>query len=647
MADTLTFQLNLIDKMTAPAKAASRSVAQLEAQLKAEQASIRQLNAAMKNLQGGTSVNIAEFKKLQSALAGKKELVAGIQSQILSMGGASKKTGGFLRKIWDEALWRKDIDVVELAKLGVKGLAGAAGLAADAVLSLGRGIASLVIGGASLAIEASDAKNDTLDMLDAMLGTQEAARDAYSKIEGLTSQVAISQDRALELAQQLTASGISNTDRLTAAIKGIAQVDTILKGGGEKIQALIERALTAGKFDVNAKKLTGTGIQIKALYEQIAKQTGIGVKEVEGQLKAGKISAETGIDALNAVIQNRFGDMAKKQLLDLPNQLQKLRSDFTKLFEDVNTDGFLSGLHEILDLFDQSTVAGDALHKVITMAFNGLFEVANDVLPYVKTLFKGLVIIGLQLYIALKPVAKQLTALGDTRSGTQKLADAMTSVGAGLATVIRWATYLGGFKIALEAVAVVVGVIATGLGLVALAGILLIAPFYLVGAAVLYVLNLLWDLVTWGLKAGTQLVDGLINGITGGTARLVKAVKTLAGDALTAFKNTFSIHSPSRVMHGMGTNLVLGLTGGLDDNAHLAERSMSSVVAPPRVREVAQSAGKSSGSGTVSVTFSEGAFQISGVKDAEHLADILPDVMANAFEKMGIINGSSARPQAA
>src|ERR1700748_744063 len=117
--DALDFQLNLIDKMTAPAKAASKSLGQLEAQLKQESAAVRQLQVAMKNLQGGTSVNIDEFKKLQAQLSGKKNSVAALQSQILALGGSGKKASTGLRAIWDSALWRKEIDVVELAKLGV------------------------------------------------------------------------------------------------------------------------------------------------------------------------------------------------------------------------------------------------------------------------------------------------------------------------------------------------------------------------------------------------------------------------------------------------------------------------------------------------------------------------------------------------
>src|SRR6202012_4915625 len=318
--DALSFQLKLVDQMSAPAKQASRSLGDLEKQLKVESASVRLLQSAMRNLQSGTSVNVQEFRKLQAQLTGKKDLVAGLQTQILALGGASRKTGFSLKSIWDSALWGREIDVVELAKLGCKAVVSVAELAAKAAMRLAEGAFDI----ARFAVGAAEAKNDTIDMLDAMLGSQEAAKNTYARIEDLTNSVAISQERAIDLARTLSASGVQNAARLTDSIRSIGQVDQVLKGGGEKIQKLIERATTAGKFDINAKRLAGTGIQIKALYAEIAKQTGVGVNQVAGMLKAGKISAEQGIDALNAAVQQRFGGVVAKQMLNVSNQITRL-----------------------------------------------------------------------------------------------------------------------------------------------------------------------------------------------------------------------------------------------------------------------------------------------------------------------------------
>jgi hypothetical protein len=660
MADALQFQLNLVDKMTAPAKAASRSLGALEAQLKAESASVRQLQAAMRNLQAGTSVNIDEFRKLQSQLTGKKDLVAGLQSQILALGGASKKTGFSLRAIWDSALWRKEIDIVELAKLGVSAITTVAEMAGKAARDLAEGAFSI----AKFAVGAAEAKNDTIDMLDAMLGSQTAARDTYSQIEDLTNQVAISQDRALDLARGLTASGISNSARLTASIRSIGEVDQVLKGGGEKVQKLIERATTAGKFDINAKRLTGTGIQIKALYAQIAKQTGVGVKQVEAQLKAGKISAEQGIDALNAVVQQRFGGVVAKQMLNVTNQITRLKSNFGKLFEDVNTDKFLGALDSVLSLFDQSTVAGSALHDIITDTFSSLFDTASDVVPYVKTLFKGLVIIGLQMVIGVKDLIREFKRLGGASFDIDNLSKSMSQAGKQSRAALD-SIDVGTLKQSWDVMKSIPGAlseVASAFKEVGLAAWEIPKSFWIVGQNILSVLKWIgeglgdgvywmvqiikddWSkLAGWWTSAGSNIVDGLIDGIKNGGARLVASVTGLAGDALAAFKKTFGIHSPSRVMMGMGRNLQLGLVAGLDQEAprsHEAMGSMVSAVAPPRVR------GQSGNSrGGTTVVMQPGAVNISGTNPQE-MKDLFPEVMADVFEQAGIMTGASSAPQA-
>lgn len=528
--------------------------------------------------------------------------------------------------------------------------AAAATAAATAVLALAAAFGAAVFAGAKLALEASEAKGDTLDMLQAFLGSQEAAESTYDAIQDITRDVAISQGRAQELAQTLTAAGINNKDMLLDAIQAIGQVDSVIKGAGDKVQAIIERAQTAGKFQLNAKQLVGTGVQMQDLFQSIAAATGKGVKQVEAELKAGKISAEVGVAALTKTIDKKFGALAGKQLLDFGNQVQRFKDNIGRLFEDVDTGPFLEALKTVADLFDTSTTAGNALKESVTAIFDGLFSAAAAALPYVKTLFKGLIIIGLQFYIGLKPLLKALGLIGTTAKGsgdgTKTLAAAMTKVG----EVVGFVTGIFAKFLAHKPVLVALGIAA---GLVVLPFILMQAAITAVIGAFVGLLAIGASIGSWLLNlgaeawnAGTALVDGLIKGISDAAGKLVATVQNLGKQAVTAFKDVFQIHSPSRVMAGLGTNLSLGLAQGIAAGAPAVNDNMTAVlepIAPPRV------AGSSQGTtSTVTVSGNTFTFVLPNVTNAEEFRSEVTPILADLFEQAVMTKGlDPSNPQAA
>ena len=89
-------------------------------------------------------------------------------------------------------------------------------LVTAAVVGLTAAFTGAVIGGAALAVQAAELKNDTVDALQAFLGSQQIANDVYDKIGDITDRVAISQDRATGLARELSAAGVTSADALTA-----------------------------------------------------------------------------------------------------------------------------------------------------------------------------------------------------------------------------------------------------------------------------------------------------------------------------------------------------------------------------------------------------------------------------------------------
>ena len=80
--------------------------------------------------------------------------------------------------------------------------------------------------------------------------------------------------------------------------------------------------------------------------------------------------------------------------------------------------------------------------------------------------------------------------------------------------------------------------------------------------------------VDWG-ELGTNIIKGIVNGITGGIGKLVTAAKNVAKNALDAAKEALGIHSPSRDFElEVGKMIDLGLAAGIERNLKPVQTSM-------------------------------------------------------------------------
>lgn len=593
MPDSLKFILEMQDKLSAPAKAAAQQLAVLQNSLRKEQLELRRAADSMKQYQAATKksgvADVAAYRAIEGKITAGKANVANLQDQITVQRDAA-------------------LSATELGEGAIE-LGGVYTAAAAAVLAFAAAIGVAVIAGAGLAIHAAEQKQDTLDMLEAMMGTSEAATSTYAAIEGITSKVAISQERATGLARELTAAGVTNKDALTGAITAIGQVESVLGSeAGNKIQNVLEKAAQSGQFKLQAKQLAGTGVQVQKLYEEIAKRTGKGVAAVKAEVEKGTLDAKVGIDALTAVISTKFGDVAAKQVLDIGSQFTRFKDNVSRLFEDVDTGPFLEALSQVLALFDQSTASGQVMKAAITEGFNAIFSAAAKALPYIVWGFKQLIIWGLEAYIAIKKFTETDT-FGYIVTGAQYLIACLIMLAGIIAVVVAaW--------VAMQ-----------------------VAAVYLFGAVIgqfvdLY--NTIMMYVDGFTEIGRMLVQGIVNGITSGAGAVVDAVKGMATSALNSFKSTLGIASPSKVMAEMGGHLTMGLAQGIDRGAPAANDSMAAVVEPAAVQSAASggasaapSVSASSGGVTVNIT-------INGVAGAEQLKESLPGILADAFEQLAL-----------
>ncbi|NRD81165.1 phage tail tape measure protein [Bacillus sp. BRMEA1] len=72
---------------------------------------------------------------------------------------------------------------------------------------------------------------------------------------------------------------------------------------------------------------------------------------------------------------------------------------------------------------------------------------------------------------------------------------------------------------------------------------------------------------------GSDIVSGLVNGITGMFGNAQKAIESLGGNISKWFKGVVKSNSPSKVFMGHGKDIVHGLALGIDRNAGMAHKS--------------------------------------------------------------------------
>lgn len=91
-------------------------------------------------------------------------------------------------------------------------------------------------------------------------------------------------------------------------------------------------------------------------------------------------------------------------------------------------------------------------------------------------------------------------------------------------------------------------------------------------SAITTYLSGLWDRFK---TIGGNLMDGLAQGITGGLAKVTETVQSVAGKAVSLFKNALGIRSPSRVFAQLGGYTMQGLALGLDRGQSLPMRALN------------------------------------------------------------------------
>ena len=86
-------------------------------------------------------------------------------------------------------------------------------------------------------------------------------------------------------------------------------------------------------------------------------------------------------------------------------------------------------------------------------------------------------------------------------------------------------------------------------------------------------------LVPTMIEAGGNLLQGLIDGLVANAGRLLDTIVAICSDALDGFLGFFDIHSPSRVMRGVGGYIGEGLALGISGSDGMVSKAVDSLSA--------------------------------------------------------------------
>lgn len=599
--------LKLTQQVSGPASEANSALAKLEAQIQREvealgSLELKAMDAAerLATLGEGVdgSVNIAAFNRQRAALdaladqAGKtrKDISTleggrGLAKQVDAIGKSSKRSSFDMKGL------SRDIDVLpgpigqaskSFLKIGddIKGVVevlgpwGAAAAATAAiVVALTVAIVAATVAILKWSIGLADAaRNDAL-LTESAMANGKALGALADILPGIQERTGLASEQILKLASELDAAGVS-AKALPGALKAIA----IATAGGADAKFLAK--LKAG--------LLATGKVPPQLAAQFAK----------------------------------FEAIARKKMLSLDAQSATFGRHLGDIFGGLKIDALLEGLAVLVALFDQNTVSGKALKWIFESMFQPLIDGMAKAVPYIERGFIVLLTWALKAYVAVKQFFS--TPGGEALLTTLKVVAVLIGVVvgivvAGLALLVAiplaiiaailavsaaiWAV-ISTVVSAVEWVVDAVGGVGNALMIVAAIAAL---PFTIIAAAVAAVFALLSSVDLGSM--GTDMIMGLVNGITGAAGAVVGAITGAVGGAIDSAKALLGIHSPSTLLaKQIGMPMGQGVAVGVDKAAPDVQGSLNAAVAPPDLPSAQGSGGRGAGASFVftNCVFGEG-----------------------------------------
>lgn len=575
--DRSEYAIVLKDETSGPARAASKALVDLRQKIERDQAALRGMQQALARMRGTTLQGSAAFKQLQAQIAAQRQRVAQAQGAYLALGGTFGTTST------QGSSLLSTLGGLVASGGGVVGIASAMAAAYVAMTTAVVG-AALALG--QYALAQADARRSELLHLESLT--------TIRRYYGLAAGTGAELQGAIDRVADSSALGRGELTRYTEQLYRMGLRGAALESALEGVSTV---AATQG--DAMAARYAG--------------------------MYAGLVRTGGGVERLSERIRSRLGGLAQRSALGLGRQLERLRESVGRIFADVRIEGFLNALHEVVNLFSQSTETGRALHEIATDLFSPIFDQVGSGTPLVRRFFQGMVIAGLQVAIAVLRVRNAIVRTfgpglrGDLDAST-------TAVNAG--------------RLALLGLVAVVTLLAIPFAILGFALYRTWQQFQEIATVVTSVQDAIAG-VSWE-SLGRQIPAGIVDGMRAGVGLIRQQVTAIARTAEGALRDTLGIHSPSRVFAGLGVQVSRGLAAGVDSGSGAVADSVAGLggVATSAATQAAPTALGRSGTtvsiGDVNVTLTSGTRE-----EARAAGEAIVDEIVRLLEGVGVEIGAS------
>ena len=546
-------------------------------------------NAVIGALRVTLGIDTAEFQdgvgKMQSNLkrvgsqftAIGKQLSVAVTAPLAGFGALSLKTAGDFEASMNRVQAATGASAEEFASM--RDLAREMGRttkfmatdAADGIEMLAKNglSASQILGGAlEASMKLSAASGGELSAsadlaTDVMLNFGKTAGDLKGVVDGVSGVLLTSKfgfdDYRLALAQAGgVAGGLGVTlDDFNSVIAATSARFASGSDAGTSFKTFLQRLVPASgpakqaMQDLGLEFFTANG-SMKSMAE-VAEELRIGFAGLSDEAKNDALSTIFGTDALRTAI-----GLMEQGAAGIDNLSQKISEVSADEQAEARMKGLNGAILLVVSAFQdlQLAIADSGLLEMATSVANGLADLIRYLSEASPELLKwGTVIAGAAAAIAPLVLALGLvvTAFAAISAPVLAAVAAVAAVTAGITalyyavqTAIPYLQQIGtqlwegiraGAQMAVEAV--------TQLGQ--------------------QILEVMRALPAQMLQIGMDIMAGLKEGILSAGSAVVESAKGIAADAVNGVKSFLGIHSPSRVMHEVGNNIVLGLNNGMDE----------------------------------------------------------------------------------
>jgi len=475
-----------------------------------------------------------------------------------------------------------------------------------ALLAVGAGGVGLIAAGAKYASEMAGFKENTIFAYKYILGGSDKAAMMFKEADDLARAMGGHTTKTAESMRELMGGGFSQTQskNITAAIADVGALSPTADTGA--ISAQLAQMKGAGRvLAEDLKPLLNAGLNDDIFYQVLREMTGkTDQKDLKKLLEAGKVDADTGIQAILETVNRMGGNKglgsiaAARATETMGGQVDAAKAMFERLFMSISSGpaGAAMGTlaKQVASFLDPQ---GDSGKRILSV-LNAMAGAVSGVLASLSGGALGGFLSGLLSYFeALRPIAagffgafgagimaavtairQIMPAMGGASSTTLDLVGIAKALGSAFAWV---AVAVGAVIGVIAAVAGVVGLVVVGIGtgLVDFVG---------------WLAETAGKLVAFSDAAPAiagQFIAGLVLGIKDGIVSVVGAMGELGTAAIDSVKGVFQIKSPSRVMAEVGGYVSEGFVQGVDAGAPAASAAVANVVSPTALGSLGAGAG--------------------------------------------------------